>query len=679
MAKVEVVKPEKTAKSKKKFKKDRNDYIYGILFVVFAILLEIVNFVSLGLGVLPTHFGLEFSIILIIAGLIFILPTEWLKITVTSIFLVLQVVLNIINACVYKNLFNITTVDMLFARGGETGSVFEADFINWGCVIACLALLILYTLAVVFGSKYMPRIKSKFKFSSIVFMIAIAVVLESTGLVTYNFLDKAYAEDSQSEYIYENGNYLYGSTDLKFANMKKYGFYAYYLKSIEKFVGYKEELSASEEKAMKTFVESGKDFSYAGSTYQGEEVSGILDGDNLIMVMMESMEWFGIDEFNTPNLYDLIYNNSMYFTEYYSRNATNFSEDIAILGNVPNEYSFTSILNKVGVSTPESLPNQFKNAGYESVNFFHDYLGDFYDRYTLNTEIGFDNVYALAESPLKNKSSKFGDFVDDGDFVESLIEEFMPTDKSFFSFFTTVSTHGPYTDSNGRFKEYGYYAEFDNNYQNFANYIKENDLGYHLPAVGTKDHQILREFKVKAMALDHAIGVIVDYLENHTDSNGNKLSDTTTIVLFADHNAYYQNLSYKIKGVGKYANEKTAYRVPFAISSAKLKTGENSVFCNTYDLFPTICDLFGFSFNRNLTQGYSIFSEDIAKSMFLSSMSAIFDENVYSLDMIDFYKGGREVSVDDDVMGFKEKVNTYVSKQIMIEKYYRVNYAKNYM
>jgi len=660
----------------KKTKKERNDYIYGIYFIVFAICLEMVNFICLGLGVLPTHFGIEFAIILIIAGLIFILPTEWLKITVTTIFLALQGVMNIINSCVYKNLFNITTIDMLFARGGETGAVFELDFINWGCLCASLGILIVYILAVVFGSKHMPRMKSRFKFSSICFMIAIAMVVECTGLVTFKFLDKAYAEDNQSTYVYENGEYLYGSTDLKFANMKKYGFYAYYLKSIEKFVDYQEELSSSEEKAMKEFVDEGKDFSYAGSSYLGEEVSGVMQGDNLIMIMMESMEWFGIDQFNTPNLYDLIFNDSMYFTEYYSRNATNFSEDISILGNVPNEYAFSNILNKVGVDTPESLPNYFKNAGYESVNFFHDYLGEFYDRYTLNTAIGFDKVYGLAESPMEDKSAKFGDFVDDGDYVESLIEEFMPTDKSFFSFFTTVSTHGPYTHSNERFAKY--YRTFDSNYKRFCSFVKENKLGYNLPDVGTKEYQILREYKSKAMALDNAIGIIVDYLNSHVDKNGNKLADTTTLVLFADHNAYYQNLSYTIKNVGKYADEKTAYRVPFSISSSKLKKGQNSVFCNTYDIFPTLCDLFGFSFNRNLAHGYSIFSDDIKNSMFLSSLSAIFDENVYSLDMIDFFKNGKETEVDEEVLSFKDKVNTYVKKQIMIEKYYRVNYAKNY-
>ncbi len=675
MGKLEKVVPAASTPTKKK-KIGRNDYIYGVMFIFFSICLEMVNFITLGLGVLPTNFGLEFAIILIIAGLIFIIPTEWLKITVTTIFLAFQGVMNIINACVYKNLFNITTVDMLIARGGETGAVFELDFVNWGCLGASLGVLALFIVAVILGNKYMPRIKSKFKFSSICYMIMIALVVECCGLVSYKFLDKAYATDTQSQYIYEQGAYLYGSTDLKFANMKKYGFYAYYLKSMEKFVGYQSELSSSEQKQLKKFIEEGKDFSYEGSTYGDEQVSGLLEGDNLIMIMMESMEWFGIDEFNTPNLYNLIYNDSMYFTEYYSRNATNYSEDISLLGNVANEYAFTKILNEVGVETPESLPNYFKNAGYESVNFFHDYLGDFYDRYTLNTAFGFENVYALEDCTLGDKSSKFGDFVDDGDYVENMVEKFIPKDKSFFSFFTTVSTHGPYTSTNTRFVDY--YQRFDENYQNFRAYVKENKLGYDLPSVGTKEYRILKEFKSKAMALDNAIGFILDYLESNVDANGNKLADNTTLVLFADHNAYYQNLSYDIKGVGKYANEKTAYRVPFAISNPKLANGQNKVFCNTYDLFPTICDLYGFSFNRSLAQGYSVFSEDIDKSMFLSSMSGIFDENVYSLNMDKYYKDGEQIGKTKQVVAFKNKVNTYVTKQIMIEKYYRVNYAKNY-
>lgn len=662
--------------SVKKIKKERNDYFYGIVFIIFSIGLEIINFVTLGLGVLPVNFGLEFSIILIISGLIYIMPTEWLKVTATTIFLVFQGIMNIINACVYKNLFNITTVDMLFARGGETGAVFEMDFINWGCLCASLALLVVYIVTVVLSSKFLPKFKTRYKFSSVCYMIAIALIVECSGLISYNVLDKTYATDSASAYIYENGEYLYGSTDLKFANMKNYGFYAYYLKSAEKFFDYETTLSKEEEQSLKTFVEEGKGFSYSGSTYQDSEVSGLLKGDNLIMIMMESMEWFAIDEFNTPNLYELIYNNSMFFSNYYSRNATNFSEDISILGNVPNEYAFSRILKKVGVQTPDSLPNYFKQAGYGSVNFFHDYLGEFYDRYTLNTAIGFDNVYALAETDLPDKSDKFGDFVDDGDFVEYWLDEFAPTDENFFTFFTTVSTHGPYNQTNVRFEEY--YKKFDANYKSFCDYSEANNLGYNLPTVGSKDYKILKEFKSKAMALDHAIGVLLDYLNTQTDFNGNRLIDSTTIVLFADHNAYYQDLSYKIKRVGKYANENTAYRVPLAISSSKLAVGENSVFCNTYDIYPTLCDLYGFSFNRNMTHGYSIFSEDIGKSLFLSSLSAIFDENVYSLNMDKFYINGKETKVNEAVSAFKDKVNTYISKQIMVEKYYRVNFDKNY-
>ena len=145
----------------KKENKGRNDYVYGCIFILFSILFEIANFLTLGIGVFPSSFGVEIAIILMIAGVIFIVPTEWLKITISTLLLGVQVVLNIINACVYKNLFNITTIDMIFARGGETGAVFELDMVNLPSVIAIVSLVLLYVAVLVLAGKFAPRIKRK--------------------------------------------------------------------------------------------------------------------------------------------------------------------------------------------------------------------------------------------------------------------------------------------------------------------------------------------------------------------------------------------------------------------------------------------------------------------------------------------------------------------------------------
>ena len=656
--------------------KGSNDYVYGCIFIIFSILLEIANFLTLGIGVFPSSFGVEIAVILMIAGIIFIVPTEWLKITLSTLLLGVQVVLNVINACVYKNLFNITTIDMIFARGGETGAVFELDMLNLPSIIAIISLILLYVSVLVLAGKFAPRIKAKGKISSIAYILLIAMIIEGTGLTTFSYANSAYASDVSSSNIYANGKYLYGSTALKFANMQKYGFYGYYIKSLEDYLGYKGKLTADEKQELADFISYGDGYKYTGSQYDSADVSGALEGDNLIVVMIESGEWFAVDPFNTPTLYEFMHNDSVALTNFYSRNPTNFSEDIAILGNTPNDYAFSRIIKRVGINTPESLPNLFKDAGYESVKFFHDYLGTFYDREAVNSAFGFDDVFTLEDCTLDDKSEKFGDFVDDGEFVKNCQSVIMPTDKQFFSFFTSVTMHGPYTGTNYRLEPY--YEAFENNYEDFCDWAETNNLGYILPKKGTKDYKILKEYKAKAMALENMIVFMLDYLENTSDIHGDKLIDKTSIVMFADHNTYYQDLSYKIKGVGEFEPTSKSYNVPFTIFNKKLAGGEFDVFCNTYDIFPTICDLYGLEFNRSLAQGYSVFSTDIEKSVFVSSMAGIFDKNVYSLTMQKFNETAiASGNFGANISKFKEKVNNFIKKQRYIEMYYTSNFVEN--
>ncbi len=653
-----------------------NGYAYAVIFVIFTLLFEMVNFATLGIGLLPTRIGLELSVVLIICGIIVITPTEWLKITITSLFLFVQAVLNIINACIYKNLYNITTIDMLFARGGETGAVFEFDMLNLPSLIITLLLIGLYILAIIFAVKLFPKIEIKKGATAMMCLLVATFTIEGTGLSCYNLFNNAYTEEQSSIYAFENGYYMYGSNAIKFLNMQRYGFYGFYIKSLEQYLGYAEPISETELKALKKFVEDGKDFEYTGSTYKTENVSGKLAGDNLIVIMIESGEWFGIDPILTPTLYDFMHNQSVCFSNFYSRNPTNFSEDICLLGNTPNDYALSKIVKNPGITTPTSLPNLFKQNGYESVKFFHDYLGTFYSRKDVNTSIGFDEVYALEDSTLYNPNVKFGEFVDDGDFIDACKEEFMPADKSFFSFFTSVSMHGPYTKENERFADY--YDQVDLKYNDFCQYAMDMDLGYTLPAFESNEYKIFREYKAKTMALENMINVILDRLENTTDIHGDKLIDTTTIVMFADHNAYYQDLSYKIKDIGEYDDTNKAYNVPMVIFNKKLVAEENTTFCNTYDLYPTLCDLYGFKFNRNLAQGHSIFAEDIKDSVFISSMASIFDEDYYSLTLRKIYdvKTGELEERESKLKKFKTNVSNFLKKQAYIETYYRINYEK---
>ena len=661
---------------KEENKKYKNTYIYGFIFIIGSILFEIVNFVTLGIGFLPTAFIFEIAVLVCLAGIIFIVPTEVLKISIMSIFFGVQIVMNIVNASLYKVMYELVTTDMIFTLGAETADAFEWGHINILSIICHIIVLAIVIFIMILANKLMPKFRIRKNKTAIVSLLILIFSVEMVGFSGLKIIENAYFSGAENVSVVENAEYWYNNTTTaKFASLKKYGFWSYYFNNFGHFLNYQNLLSKEEEKILSEYVSGGENFVNTNSTFGGNNVSGSLAGDNLIMIMLESAEWFAIDPYNTPHLYDFIEDNSIKFTNYHARNKTNVSEQISILGGVPYEYSLATISDKVGISAGGSLANLFKSKGYESVNFFHDYRGDIYQRNTLNKELGFTNVYAMEQSPIANKSEKLGDFMNDGEFISSLKSEFMPSDKSFFSYFTTVSTHGPYQNKNTRFEEY--YDKFETNYTNYCAWVEAEDLGYLTPARGTKEYGLLKEYKSRAMALDNMINVILNHLKTTRDGAGVPLYDNTTIVMFADHNCYYSDLGYIIKDVNKYANNTSIYNVPFAIFNKSLGEGENNDFCSTFDIYPSICDLYGLKYNKNLVQGNSVFSENIENSVFVSSMAGMFDDYYYTTTLDDFTEQDETIDALSRLAEFKEKLNKFFEKQNHIETYYRVNFDKN--
>lgn len=648
----------------------KNSYIYGFIFLVFAFILEFVNFAVLGFGVLPTNFGIEFGIILMLSGLIFIIPTEPAKIALTSILFGIQLILNLVNASLYKMCNDIVTLDMIFTLGSETLNLFELNQIDLGVFILSVIVTALFVLAIIFGGKFAPKFKINKTKKAIISLIILLLSVELMGYSCVEGFKFIYFNNTKAELVVDNNKYWSESTNNKFASFKKFGFWSFYISNAGVSLGYDRNLNKTEKDELIAFINNGADYKLSTSLYNGKNVSGALYGDNLVMIMMESAEWFAIDEFNTPELYKFINNDALKFENFYSRNKTNISEQIALLGGVPNKYSLETINGNVGIDTKYSLPNLFKASGYESVNFFHNYYKNIYSRDIINDELGFDNVYTIDDYPTGYEQEYVGDYMDDGEYIKPFLEEFMPRDKKFFSFYTTMTTHGPYTITNKRLEKY--YQIFDSNYDNYKTYAKLQ--GWATPEKNTEEYNLIREYKCRAMSLENTFKLINSYISKPDESIKNK----TTIILFADHNAYYSDLSNKVKNIDKFAKDKEQFNVPLVIYNSKLGNGNIDKFCNTYDLYPTICDLYGLSYNKNLTQGYSVFSEDIKNSIFVSWMSGAFDENYFTYTLDDYTATNKSLQTNATLVKFKDKLNSFYKKQDMIDKYYQVNFEKNY-
>ena len=124
-----------------------------------------------------------------------------------------------------------------------------------------------------------------------------------------------------------------------------------------------------------------------------------------------------------------------------------------------------------------------------------------------------------------------------------------------------------------------------------------------------------------ALEFDDAIGSMMKDLERKG------LRDNTTVVVFGDHDAYYQKVSGYVKDIYAYDDEgleesgrnfTDLYKVPLMIYDTKLnakieeKGGAKRIdkFTCTSDIVPTLFDLFGINYYTNMYYGHSVFSKE---------------------------------------------------------------------
>lgn len=191
------------------------------------------------------------------------------------------------------------------------------------------------------------------------------------------------------------------------------------------------------------------------------------------------------------------------------------------------------------------------------------------------------------------------------------------------------------------------------------------------------------------MDLDVGLNRLVYELSESDELNN------TTFIFYADHNAYYNDITYNIKNVGKGEYWNTSlHNIPFFIWSGScmdlnveniyegltysnpydgvyfdsaydgefyyaidhtVKDPIGGVriqkYCNSLDILPTMLDLLGFDFNTNLYQGVSVFKE--GSSGFVSREVGMFNDKFYfdgnTLWVMAENDGGRVVSIDGQI------------------------------
>ena len=308
--------------------------------------------------------------------------------------------------------------------------------------------------------------------------------------------------------------------------------------------------------------------------------TGMFEGKNLIVIMMESVNEIFINPDLYPNFYKM-YSEGISFTNNYSpRNscATGNNEFSAMTGLYSIQNNCTvNIYRDNTYST--AIFNLFNNAGYKTSSM-HDYTEYYYYRNTIHTNMGSGRYYGVQDLGIPY-FNEYKNWASDEDFMDVAMDiTLSDTTEPFMLWLTTVSSHQPYNQSSVEGDKYLSITE------------------------GTDYPDDLRRYMSKLKTLDNALGILLDRLE----SAG--ILDDTVIVLFGDHYPYglkdttiNQVLDYDLND---YEREKT----PLVIYNSEIEPEVVDKYTSYVNLTPTIANLFGINYDPRLYMGSDVFDEN---------------------------------------------------------------------
>lgn len=670
--------------------------IFAGIYFAAALIIEIAAFLSARLGVLPGYFLLDLSVLLIISLCVFVVPGFVPQIVVIGTLLFLEVVLCVVDA-ILLDMSNMVFSFSMLNIIGEAGNVFNPRMLLSALGLVIFALLfyggVLASLIVI--NKKM-RTEPFFEWHVALLMVFTFVVAAFASFGLYSAsLGMLHRSDAEgSLYRYEDDLYLYETQFLSAEAFKKFGFFGYYSKNIANWLSSGGEEITKEEQD--EHLQSLDDY-FAKGTWNtdlapaGDNAFFGRYGDkNVVLIVIESGEWYGINADYTPTLYAMA-TAGYTMTEYYARDKTNHSEALSVLGSYPAQLRNSIVpsgANTAGLLEHDfafSLPNIMQAAGYET-NYFHANDSEFYSRGETHGDLyGFENTHFLETMDrLEGYYEKKGfyDFDRDSEMISQYLDDYSyKGDKdNFYTMMLTLTSHGHYDDLRGgdypgemtaeeqeRFSEsctvqnletyYEYIDGYPTQYvdEKFAITHSETDEDGEL----TQEYLMYKRYQAGLMDLDVGVNRLVHDLEEKGEL------ENTLFVFYADHNRYYDEQSYYFKNVADGAYYDTRlYNIPFFIWSGDMALQVQNLYegevyendcaefasaytgefyyafarsggtggriakpCNSLDVLPTVLDLLGIDFNTNLYQGVSVFRAPV--TTFVSRESGIFIRGIY--------------------------------------------------
>ena len=604
------------------------------------------------------YFFLEFTLFLIILTPILLFRTEKAVVIFSSIYFGISVLLlgaNLVLDYSSNDVFSIKYIVFI-----ETvTNVFSFNFINIWDIVVVLAFITVYVLFMVFVYRRLKYKKEYLASAQAIFAIVVTMIIGisfSVRGIEYNRI-----ENNNTIELFEgkNGRQIvtYTSENLKRSALKKFGLLNLYFGEIDSMIN-------TNINTADVVLDDEEGYN------KNNAYSGALKDYNVLEIMIETGVPFAISETLTPNLYKLS-NEGINLSRAYSKNKTNISEYIGIAGSTP------SPISSDGYDTAGfSLPGLLRDSGY-TTSYFHNNYASFYGRQKVVERAGFENTTFFTGTTWGKTGYFDGNYPLDSDFVSENIESMIPNDDNpFYTFWTTLSTHGPYNTGTYNIQ---YFAEEEylNTGMSYYDYVLacEEDGSWVNPLkdyTGTNSKLLVaqvRNYECEMMNLDYSLGLLLNRLEE-TDQ-----LDNTLILLYGDHEIYYES-----NGCGPLKNY--IYNTTSPYYSPQYKTiltmynptlndlyYQNNhshsfdYFVTPYVIVPTVLDALGFKFKTSRYIGTSIFNteSDFDNVFYSHELKIIFTDTIctYDLESVAYKK---EEYDDEYIKQFMSKASEITTK-----------------
>lgn len=372
------------------------------------------------------------------------------------------------------------------------------------------------------------------------------------------------------------------------------------------------------------------------------EYTNYFAGKNLILFMAESFNEIAVREDLTPTLYKLV-NSGFVFEDFYTPTiSSTIGGEFQELTGLVAASGFLGPWKSGNNSYPMGISKVFEDMGYNTFAY-HDHYYTFQNRNIYLKSLGFDNFKGCYNGLEKSINCKIWP-ESDVEMINTTVNDFINSEKPFFTYYVTVSGHGDYGFS---------FSAMSKKHKNDVAHLDYSEKP--------------KAYLAAQIELDRALEKLISELEK-----AGKLDDTV-IALVGDHYPYYLNIN-EVNEISTYKKDSVVEvnHSNFILWNNKMDTVKVKKVGSQIDVIPTIYNLFGVKYDSRLIIGKDILSTEPGLAIFGNS-SWVSDKGTYFAASNNFIpKDGVEVS--DNYVKYMNKVvsnKIAMSKYIMTNDYYR--------